>query len=82
MEKSMDTASQMFIDSIQKAMDSKLLVTGIFLDLSEVYDVINYKRLLDKLNWYDIQGLINKWTGSYLTNQSQFVQLNHTDQLK
>jgi hypothetical protein len=37
--KSTETASQTFIESIQEAMDKQLHVVGIFFDLTKAYDV-------------------------------------------
>jgi hypothetical protein len=48
--KSTETASHSFIESVQEALDRHLHLTGIFLDLSKAYDVINYSMLLDKLD--------------------------------
>ena len=40
--KSTETASQTFIESIQEAMDRRLHVIGIFFDLTKAYNVIDY----------------------------------------
>jgi hypothetical protein len=37
------TAAQILIEGIQKALDKKLLVTGMFLDLNTAVDVLSYK---------------------------------------
>jgi hypothetical protein len=47
--KSTDTASQSFIESIQEALDKGL-------DLSKAYKVMDHDILLDKLDSYDIRG--------------------------
>jgi hypothetical protein len=44
-KKSTNTAIQTFIEDIQKALDKKLLVMGIVLDLTKAFDVINHKLL-------------------------------------
>jgi hypothetical protein len=38
--------------------------TGIFLDLTKGYDVLNHV-LLSKLNFYGIRGVANLWFESY-----------------
>jgi hypothetical protein len=52
-EKSNNTATQTFTEGIQKALDSKLLVIGIFLDLTNAFDVINL--LLATLELYGLR---------------------------
>ena len=47
--KSTETASQLFIESFQEALDNLRKAIGIFLDLSKAYDVINHETLL--INW-------------------------------
>jgi hypothetical protein len=54
--KSTDTGSQTFTDSIQDALDRGLHAIGLFLDLSKAYNVINHDILLDKLNAYGVRG--------------------------
>jgi len=77
--KSTETASHSFIQSVQEALDKHLYAVGIFLDLSKAYDVIYHKRLLDKLDSYGIRGIVNKWFQSYLANRTQFVEISHID---
>jgi len=73
--KSAETTSDLFIQSVQEALDRHLHAVGIFLELSKAYDVINYNRLLDKLDSYGIRGSVNNWFQSYLTNRTQFVEI-------
>jgi hypothetical protein len=49
-----NAATQTFIEDIQKALDNKLLVMGILLDLTEDCDVINHKLRLPKLELYGL----------------------------
>jgi hypothetical protein len=76
--KSTDTASQTFIESIQDALDRGPHAIVVF-DLSKAYDVINHDILLDKLNAYGIRGEANLWFKLYLLNSLQFVEIKETD---
>jgi hypothetical protein len=44
--KSTETATHAFIESVQEALDRQVHVVGIFLDLSKVYDAINHNMSL------------------------------------
>ena len=55
---------------------------GLFLDLTKAYDVLDHKRLLDKLNSYGIRGIANLWMELYLTNRKQYVELKSIKQGK
>ena len=42
----------------------------------KAFDVINHKILLHKLKSYGIRGLANDWVSSYLSNRTQFVEID------
>jgi hypothetical protein len=79
-KKYINTATQTSIEDIQKALDNKLLVMGILLDLTEVFDIINNKLLLAKLELYGLRGKIHSWMSSYLTGRTQFVEIQQVDE--
>ena len=55
------------------------LTLATFCDLSKAFDTISTDILLHKLNIYGIRGLANKWIESYLTNMTQYVNIDsHT----
>ena len=61
-----ETALQIFIKSTQEVTEKKKMnPTGIFLDLTKAYDVLNQKVLSSKLNSYGIRGMANFWFESY-----------------
>jgi hypothetical protein len=74
------TAIQTFIGEVQNILDNKQLVFGIFLDLSKAFDVIDHNLLLAKLELYGLRGISYEWMRSYLTDRSQFVEIQHMDQ--
>jgi hypothetical protein len=63
------------IERIQKALDKQAHTTGIFIDLSKAYDVLNYNLLLEKLFHYVIRGTANSWFRSYLFRRRQFIEI-------
>jgi hypothetical protein len=78
--KSTDTASQSFVESIQDALARGFHAIESFFDLSRAYDVLNSVILLDKLNAYDIRDESNLWFKYiYLSNCLQFVEIKETD---
>jgi hypothetical protein len=50
---------------------------AIFCDLSKAFDVISHNILLQKLNLYGIRGIANQWFESYLSDRSQFIELEN-----
>ena len=55
------------------------LTLATFCDISKAFDTISTDILLQKLNIYGIRGLANKWIESYLTNRTQYVNIDsHT----
>ena len=72
-------ASMLITDKIQKAIESKLYFWGMFLDLSEAFETVDYSILLAKLEHYGIFGLQNEWFRSYSTNRQQFISVNNLD---
>jgi len=52
-----------------KTLDNKEVCVGVFLDLTEVFDMVNYDILLQKLDAYGIRGSAYQWFVSYLKKQ-------------
>ena len=49
---------------------------AIFCDLSKAFDVISHDILHKNLNTYGIRGIANQWFKSYLTQRTQFVEID------
>jgi hypothetical protein len=71
---------KLLLKTFKKILGNKQFAIGIFLDLSKVFDVINHNLLLAKLEIYRLRGKIHMWLSSYLTDQIQFVEIQHVDQ--
>ena len=52
------------------------------MDLTKVFDTVQHKILLAKLNHYGIRGVVNNFFESYLTNRSQAVVIHDNHSLK
>jgi hypothetical protein len=50
---------------------------AVLCDLSKAFDVINHEILLEKLKIYGIRGIVNDWFKSYLSERSQFVEIDN-----
>jgi len=66
-----------FIDRTLNDMNKGLVPFSIFLDLSKAFDTLNHKILCEKLNFYGIRGIENKWFENYLNNRIQYVKYNN-----
>jgi hypothetical protein len=51
--------------------------TGIFLDPTKAYGVLNHKLQLSKLNSYGIMGVASLWFESYLSHRKQRVEIKN-----
>ena len=67
------------IENIEKAIDNKMFVCGVFVDLQKAFDTVNHNILLHKLSHYGIRDITNCWFSSYLSNGKQFVTINGFD---
>ena len=71
-------ASHALIDlteNIRQALEG-FIGCGIFVDLQKALDTVDHEILLSKLDYYGIQGILNNWFKSYLSNCKQFVSIN------
>ena len=66
-------------ENIEKAIDNKMFVCGVFVDLQKAFDTVGHNILLHKLLHYGITDIANCWFSSYLSNRKQFVAINGFD---
>ena len=57
------------IENIEKVIDNKLLVGGIFIDLQKGFDIVDHNVLLHELTNYGIRDLSIFWFFSCLSRR-------------
>ena len=65
-------------DSLNKAMNKKLVTYGLFLDFSKAFDTINHDILLSKVYRYGKRVNPLRWSENYLYNRNQVVKIGYT----
>jgi len=58
-------------------VSEKKMIGVIIVDLKQAFEIINRKRLLEKLYQYGIRGIVFEWLRSYLKNRIQQVWFNN-----
>ena len=74
---STETASYNLINNILEALNNKLIVAGIFCDLTKAFDCVNHTVLLSKLEFYGIMGNAYNLLKSYLNDRYQRVVIKN-----
>ena len=74
--------TKVILPSTRAPLCSSNVGCGIFIDLQKVFDTVNHRILLQKLERYGIRGIALQWFQSYLHNRKQFVLVNgHSSRL-
>ena len=79
---STELACVKLVDYITTEMDNIKKIktpTAIFLDLSKAFDTLNFNILLNKLQYYGIDGISLSLIISYLTDRFQYVQFENSE---
>ena len=74
--KSTEHAISSIFNTITNALSNKQSSYCIFLDFATAFDTVNHKILIEKLNYYGVQGKTLSLFESYLSNRTQVVEVN------
>ena len=66
-------------ENIAKAIDNKIFICGVFVNLQKAFDTVDHNTLLHKLSYYETRNIANCWFSSYLSNRKQCVTKNGFD---
>ena len=69
---------KVLVSLLNKNTDNKKYTCLILLDLKKVFDTVDHKILLAKLEKYGIKGNVHKLIKNYLTDRQQYVNTNST----
>lgn len=67
------------MDYIYDGIDRTNIITGVFLDLTKAFDLVDHHILLDKLEASGMRGPVLDFFRSYLFQRSQYVSVNKRD---
>ena len=67
-----------FTDECYASLDDIKYMISIFLDFSKALNTVNHEILCKKLEFYRFRGFILEWLKSYLTDRSQYVEIQNT----
>lgn len=73
--RSTEDAIQYVSSCIYNAVDKKIPVLGIFVDLSKAFDTVSHEILLEKLENCGLRGNVSKLIKSYLSGRMQVVKI-------
>ena len=71
------TAVVSFIEEVIDSLDKGFNSAGVFMDMSQAFDNVEHKKLIDKLDYLGIRGTTLNWFRSYLEERYQFVEISH-----
>ena len=67
---------QAIADSWPQSIEDKISTDCLYMDYQKAFDTVPHKRLLSKLNSYNINKDVLKWITEYLDKRLQFVEVN------
>ena len=66
------------IDEWFTSIDKNVPVDAAYLDFRKAFDSVPHKRLISKLYGYGVRGSVLAWVTDFLTNRSQYVNVNNS----
>ena len=69
------------VDQSSNAFNDKNYLLGIFIDLSNTFDTVDHKILIQKLEHYGINGRNLSWFKNYLTNRKHHIQYDRNNNI-
>ena len=73
---STENAINNMLTQLYNALDNRQYTVCVMIDLSKAFDTLNRIILINKLEYYGIQGVSLQWFESYLSARDQFVSIN------
>lgn len=73
----MELASMHILSFIANVWEAKKHVISVMMDLSKVFDTLDYDILLGKIISYGITGPSHSWLKSYLSGRTQVTKVNN-----
>ena len=73
---STELAALELVDRIHLDLDKRKYPIAIYMDLSKAFDTLDHNILLNKLKYYGVKNTELSWFQSYLTERSQYVEIN------
>ena len=64
------------VENVRDNIESKIYPCCLLLDLKKAFDTVTHQTLRRKLEKYGIRGNTLKWRTSYLSDRTQYTQLN------
>ena len=64
------------LDEWTSALDNGLAIETIYMDFRKAFDSVPHRRLIYKLEALGLENPILSWVASFLSNRSQYVQIN------
>lgn len=60
---------------VEKSIDKKQYIVAVYLDFKLAFETINKKTLINKLEYYGVNGKALNWLDSYLDQRSQRTKI-------